>query len=238
MKPSERLCVALDFPTRREVLDAAARLAGRVGWMKVGLEAFVAEGPGLVAEVAKASGARVFLDLKFHDIPATVAGAVASAARSGAAMMNVHASGGRAMLEAAAEAAQRAGVGKLIAVTVLTSIDARALADLPMAGQPEAIARRLALLAKECGLDGVVCSAADVAGIRAACGPGFFTVVPGIRPAGAETGDQKRVATPARAVAAGADLLVVGRPVTAAPDPDAAVEAVLAEIASATVPAA
>jgi orotidine-5'-phosphate decarboxylase len=153
-------------------------------------------------------------------------------------MMNVHASGGRAMLEAAAEAAQRAGVGKLIAVTVLTSIDARALADLPMAGQPEAIARRLALLAKECGLDGVVCSAADVAGIRAACGPGFFTVVPGIRPAGAETGDQKRVATPARAVAAGADLLVVGRPVTAAPDPDAAVEAVLAEIASATVPAA
>jgi orotidine-5'-phosphate decarboxylase len=107
-----------------------------------------------------------------------------------------------------------------------------------MAGQPEAIARRLALLAKECGLDGVVCSAADVAGIRAACGPGFFTVVPGIRPAGAETGDQKRVATPARAVAAGADLLVVGRPVTAAPDPDAAVEAVLAEIASATVPAA
>jgi orotidine-5'-phosphate decarboxylase len=238
MKPSERLCIALDFPTRREVLDAAARLAGRVGWVKVGLEAFVAEGPGLVPEVAKASGARVFLDLKFHDIPATVAGAVASAGRSGASMVNVHASGGRAMLEAAAQAARRAGVAKLVAVTVLTSIDAKALADLPMAGQPEAIARRLAMLARACGLDGVVCSAADVSGIRSACGPDFFTVVPGIRPAGADVGDQKRVATPARAVAAGADLLVVGRPVTGAPDPDAALEAILAEIASAPVPAA
>ena len=133
----------------------ASRLAGRVGWVKVGLEAFVAEGPGLVSEVAQASGAKVFLDLKFHDIPATVAGAVASAGRSGAAMVNVHASGGRAMLEAARDAARRAGISKLIAVTVLTSIDAKTLADLPMAGQPEAIARRLSMLAKECGLDGV-----------------------------------------------------------------------------------
>jgi orotidine-5'-phosphate decarboxylase len=232
VKASERICIALDFPTRDEALAMATRLAGRVGWLKVGLEAFIAEGPGLVEEVAKASGARVFLDLKFHDIPATVAGAVASAARSGAAMVNVHASGGRAMLEAAREAARRAGLQKLIAVTVLTSIDAKTLADLPMAGQPEAIARRLAILAKECGLDGVVCSAPDLAGIRAACGPGFFTVVPGIRPAGAEVGDQKRVATPGRAVAAGADLLVIGRPVTAAPDPDAALGAILAEVAS------
>ena len=230
MSAADRLCIALDFPTRREVLETSARLAGRVGWVKVGLEAFVAEGPGLVAEVAKVAGARVFLDLKFHDIPATVAGAVASAARSGASMMNVHASGGRAMLEAAAEAARRAGVAKLIAVTVLTSIDAKALADLPMAGQPEAIARRFSILAKNCGLDGVVCSATDVSGIRAACGPDFFTVVPGIRPAGADPGDQKRVATPARAIEAGADLLVIGRPVTAAPDPDAALSAILAEI--------
>jgi orotidine-5'-phosphate decarboxylase len=145
-------------------------------------------------------------------------------------MMNVHASGGRAMLEAAAEAARRSGAAKLVAVTVLTSLDAKALADLPMAGQPESIARRLAVLAKDCGLDGAVCSAADLNGIRAACGPGFFTVVPGIRPAGADPGDQKRVATPARAVAAGADLLVVGRPVTAALDPGAALDALLAEI--------
>ena len=230
MTASERVCLALDFPTRDEVLAAAARFAGRVGWMKVGLEAFVAGGPGLVADVAGASRARVFLDLKFHDIPATVAGAVTSAGRSGAAMVNVHASGGRAMLEAAREAARRAGMEKLIAVTVLTSIDAKALADLPMAGQPEAIARRLAVLAKECGLDGVVCSAADLAGIRGICGPDFFTVVPGIRPAGAALGDQKRVATPGGAIAAGADLLVVGRPVLAAPDPDAALTAILAEI--------
>ena len=232
MKAADRICIALDFPTRRETLAMASRLAGRVSWLKVGLEAFVAEGPGLVSEVAQASGARVFLDLKFHDIPATVAGAVASAGRSGAAMVNVHASGGRAMLEAARDSARRAGISKLIAVTVLTSIDAKTLADLPMAGQPEAIARRLSILAKECGLDGVVCSAQDVTGIRAACGPEFFTVVPGIRPAGADLGDQKRVATPGKAVAAGADLLVIGRPVTAAPDPDAALASIVAEIES------
>lgn len=233
MKAADRICIALDFPTREEVLAAARRFGGRVGWLKVGLEAFVAEGPSLVAEVA-AAGAKVFLDLKFHDIPATVSGAVASAARSGAAMVNVHASGGRAMLEAAREAADRAGLERLIAVTVLTSIDARTLADLPMAGQPEAIARRLALLAKDCDLDGVVCSAADLPGICGACGPEFFTVVPGIRPAGAQLQDQKRVATPGSALAAGADLLVIGRPVTAAPDPDDALARILAEIEAAT----
>jgi orotidine-5'-phosphate decarboxylase len=233
MSAAERICLALDFPSRVPVLAAARRFSGRVGWMKVGLEAFVAEGPSLVAEVASASGAKVFLDLKFHDIPATVAGAVASAGRSGAAMVNVHASGGRAMLEAAREAARAAGIARLVAVTVLTSIDAKALADLPMAGRPEALARRLSILAKDCGLDGVVCSAADVSGIRAVCGPEFFTVVPGIRPAGADAGDQRRVGTPGAAVAAGADLLVVGRPVTAAADPEAALEAILAEIESA-----
>ncbi len=230
MSASERICIALDFPTRAEVLAAAKRFAGRVGWLKVGLEAFVAEGPSLVAEVVSVSGgAKVFLDLKFHDIPATVAGAVASAARSGAAMVNVHASGGRAMLEAARDAAARAGLEKLIAVTLLTSLDARGLADLPMAGHPEGIARRLARLAQECGLDGVVCSASDLPAIRGACGPGFFTVVPGIRPAGSDLQDQKRVATPAAALAAGADLLVIGRPVTAAPDPEAALDRILAE---------
>jgi orotidine-5'-phosphate decarboxylase len=230
-----KVCVALDFGTRADVLTAARRFAGRVGWMKVGLEAFVAEGPSLVADVAaSAGGAKVFLDLKFHDIPATVAGAVASAARSGASMVNVHALGGRAMLEAAREAAGRAGLERLIAVTLLTSIDARTLADLPMAGHPEGIARRLALLAKDCGLGGVVCSAADLPAIRDACGPDFFTVVPGIRPAGADVQDQKRVATPASAISAGADLLVIGRPVTAAPDPDAALSAILQEMAGAS----
>ena len=230
---AERICVALDFPARSEAVAMARRLAGRAGWMKVGLEAFTAEGPSVVAEVAAASRAKIFLDLKFHDIPATVAGAVASAARSGAAMVNVHASGGRAMLEAARQAAIRAGLERLVAVTLLTSIDSRALADLPMAGPPEGIARRLALLAKEAGLDGVVCSATDLAAIRGACGPGFLTVVPGIRPAGADVQDQKRVATPGAAVAAGADLLVIGRPVTGAPDPGAALDRILEEVDSA-----
>jgi len=137
------------------------------------------------------------------------------------------------MLEAAREAANRSGLERLIAVTLLTSLDARALADLPIAGHPEGIARRLAILAKACGLEGVVCSATDLPAIREACGSDFLTVVPGIRPAGADLGDQKRVATPASALAAGADLLVIGRPVTAAPDPEAALAAVLEEIGAA-----
>jgi len=229
---SDRVCIALDFPSGAEAIAMAKRLAGRAGWMKVGLEVFVAEGPPLVGAIA-ATGANVFLDLKFHDIPATVAGAIASAARSGAAMVNVHASGGRAMLEAAKKAADAAGLPRLIAVTLLTSLDLAMLADLPMAGHPEGIARRLALLSKECGLDGVVCSATDLAAIRAACGPDFLTVVPGIRPVGAAVEDQKRVATPASAVAAGADILVVGRPVTGAPDPEAALARLVEEVESA-----
>ena len=231
MTAAERICVALDFPTREETLAMARRLGRRVGWLKVGLEAFAAEGPSLVREVA-GSGARVFLDLKFHDIPATVAGAVASAARSGAAMVNVHASGGRAMLDAAREAATRAGLERLIAVTLLTSLDAEALCELPLspADAPHEIARRLAVLAKSCGLDGVVCSATDLSEIRRACGADFLTVVPGIRPAGAGVQDQKRVATPAAAIEAGADILVIGRPITAAKDPVEALEAIVAQI--------
>lgn len=229
--PEERLCIALDFASRRDVMAAARRFAGRAGWLKIGLEAFVSEGPALVAEVASC-GARIFLDLKLHDIPATVERAVSRAAASGASMINVHAFGGRAMMEAA-----RRGIGetpvKLIAVTLLTSLDARALADLPVAGHPEGIARRLAVLAKECGLDGVVCAATDLAAVRGACGPGFVTVVPGIRPAGGESSDQKRTATAAEALAAGADILVVGRPVTAAADPDRTLDQLLSEIESA-----
>jgi len=231
MKASDRICVALDYPNGKEALAAAHRFGPRVGWLKIGLEAFVAEGPSLVAEVAKIS--RVFLDLKFHDIPNTVAGAVAAAARSGASLLNVHASGGRAMLEAARRALPDGPARpKLVAVTLLTSLDARALADLPIAGQPEDIARRLAVLAKDCGLDGVVCSPTDLPAIRAACGPDFLTVVPGIRPVGFAAGDQKRLATPREALAAGADILVVGRPVTASRDPDAALAGLLEEIQS------
>jgi orotidine-5'-phosphate decarboxylase len=232
-RAGERVCLALDFPTRREVLAAARRFAGRVGWFKIGLEAFVSQGPSVVAEVA-ATGARVFLDLKFHDIPATVGKAVSAAARTGASLVNVHALGGRAMLEAArratADSADRDV--RLIAVTLLTSLDARALADLPIAGHTEGIARRLAVLAKDCGLDGVVCAAADLPAIRSACGREFWTVVPGIRPAGIAAADQKRVATPRAAIDAGADLLVVGRPVTEASDPDRALDGLLSEIES------
>jgi orotidine-5'-phosphate decarboxylase len=224
--------VALDYPDPRRIAEAARLFAGRAGWLKVGLEGFVAGGPALVAEVA-ATGARVFLDLKLHDIPRTVAAAVAAAVRSGAAMINVHALGGREMLRAAGAARGDDRATKIIAVTLLTSLDAPALSDLPIAGHPEGIVRRLALLARECGLDGVVCAASDLAVVRGCCGSDFFTVVPGIRPAGSPAGDQRRVATPREAVRAGADLLVVGRPVTGAPDPVAALEALAAEIESA-----
>jgi len=228
----ERLCVALDFASRAEILTAAGRFGKKAGWLKVGLEAFVAEGPSIVAEVAE-TGARVFLDLKLHDIPTTVGRAVAAASRSGAAMVNVHALGGREMLLAAREAADAAGARlELVAVTLLTSLDARSLADLPIAGHPEGIARRLAVLAKECGLDGVVCAPRDLAAVKGACGSDFLAVVPGIRPAASESFDQRRIATPAAALQAGADVLVVGRPLTAAPDPDAALESLLAEIQS------
>ena len=233
---ASRLCIALDFPSRDEVLAAARLFAGRAGWLKVGLEAFVSEGPSLVTDVA-ATGARVFLDLKLHDIPNTVARAVSAAARTGASMVNVHASGGRDMLVAARKAlGDDPGRPLLIAVTLLTSLDSRALADLPVAGTPEGIARRLAVLSRDCGLDGVVCSPADLSGIRAACGPSFLTVVPGIRPGGGSSGDQKRTGTPRAAIAAGADLLVVGRPITAADHPDAALDLLLAEIESARMP--
>ncbi|HSP94660.1 MAG TPA: orotidine-5'-phosphate decarboxylase [Thermoanaerobaculia bacterium] len=232
MKPAARVCLALDFPTRLEILSCARRFAGRVEWLKVGLEAFTAEGPSIVREVA-ALGPRVFLDLKLHDIPATVERAVAAAVRSGAAMINVHAFGGRAMLEAARRGAGGSGEIKLIAVTLLTSLDARALSDLPIAGDPRGIARRLALLARECDLDGVVCSGEDLPAVRSACGPDFLTVVPGIRPAGSPAADQKRVATPREALEAGADLLVVGRAVTAASDPDRALDDLFSEIESA-----
>ncbi len=230
-----RLAVALDLPARDALLGAARTLAPHVGVLKLGLEAFVAEGPGLVREIA-ATGARIFLDLKLHDIPNTVGRAASAAVRTGASILNCHAAGGSAMMAAfgseAREAAAKAGLPRpaLVAVTVLTSLDADALSKIGLAGTPRQAALRLAVLAKESGLDGVVCSPEETAAIRAACGRDFLLVVPGVRPAGAETGDQKRVATPADAIRSGADLLVVGRPILAAKDPVAAARAILAEI--------
>ena len=232
MSVREKLCVALDFDDGAPARDLAARLAGRCGWFKVGLELFVREGPDLVAEIAERG--RVFLDLKLHDIPNTVAGAARAAVRTGASMINVHASGGRAMMEAAlGAAADGAPSGRrpfVVAVTVLTSIGAEEIAELPFSGSAPEAAFQLAALARSAGLDGVVCSAEDVTAIRAAHGEEFLTVVPGIRPAGADAADQRRIATPAAALTAGASILVVGRPITRAVDPEAALEAIVAEM--------
>lgn len=233
-----RLIVALDVADGEAALAAASRLVGHVGMIKVGLELFVAEGPDVVRRLRAAfPGLEVFLDLKLHDIPNTVGRAAAAAVATGAAIVNCHASGGRAMMRAFGDegraAAAKAGraAPRLIAVTVLTSLDAEALAAVGLHGTPREAAVRLASLAQEAGLDGVVCSPEEIAAIRAACGKDFLLVVPGVRPAGAEKGDQKRVATPAEAIRAGADLLVVGRPITGAPDPAAAARAIAAEIA-------
>jgi len=233
-----RLAVALDLPDRVQLLAMARRVAPEAGLLKLGLEAFVAEGPSLVREVARA-GAGVFLDLKLHDIPNTVGRAAAAAARTGAAIVNCHAAGGADMMKAFGEegraAASKAGLPapKLIAVTVLTSLDAASVREVGLAGSPREAALRLAVLAQGAGLDGVVCSPDEIAAIRGACGKDFFLVVPGVRPAGAARGDQKRVATPGETIRAGADLLVVGRPITDAPDPAAAARAIVAEMTAA-----
>ncbi len=230
------LAVALDLTDPAALLALARRLAPEAGLLKVGLEAFVAEGPSLVKALV-GSGAGVFLDLKLHDIPNTVAKAAAAAVRTGASILNCHAAGGAEMMKAFGEGARSAAAGagleapKLIAVTILTSLDAAAVRAVGLEGSPREAARRLAILAKESGLDGVVCSPQEIETIRAACGREFILVVPGVRPAGSGAGDQKRVATPSEAIRVGADLLVVGRPITGAPDPAAAARAIVAEIA-------
>jgi orotidine-5'-phosphate decarboxylase len=234
-----RLAVALDLDGRDELLAAARRLAPEVGLLKLGLQAFVSEGPRVVREVV-ALGAPVFLDLKLHDIPNTVGKAAAAAVRTGAWMVNAHAAGGGEMLRTFGEegraAAAKAGLTppKLIAVTILTSLDASSLAAVGFSGTPREAALRLASLARDSGLDGVVCSPEEIEAIRAACGRDFLLVVPGVRPAGSGVGDQKRVATPSEAIRAGADVLVVGRPITGARDPAVAARAIVAEIAAAS----
>jgi orotidine-5'-phosphate decarboxylase len=231
-----RIYVALDFPAARAAEALVARLDPAQCGVKVGKELFVAAGPDLVHALA-ARGFSVFLDLKFHDIPNTVAGACAAATRLGVAMLNVHASGGRAMLRAAREAVDRAAreAGRapplLIAVTVLTSLADADLAEVGFADGAAAQVLRLAALAQDCGLDGVVCSAQEAAALRAARGPSFKLVTPGIRLAGATQDDQARIVTPQAAVAAGADFLVIGRPITQAPDPLATLVAINASLA-------
>ncbi len=227
MNGTERICAALDFPALPEAEAYARGIAPHVGMLKVGLELFAAEGPAAVRAVA-ALGRPVFLDLKLHDIPNTVEGAARSAAASGAKLLTVHAAGGPAMVKAAVKGA---GPGvRILAVTVLTSIDAATLERIGMAGPPEQAVVRLARMAVEAGAGGLVCSPQEVRAVRAAVGAGPLLVVPGIRPAGAALGDQARVATPAAAVADGADVIVVGRPLREAKDPAAAARAIGAEI--------
>ncbi len=227
---AQRIIVPLDVPEANSALALAEAVAPHVGAVKVGLELFNAVGPAIFAQL-HARGARVFYDAKLHDIPNTVAGAVRAAARHGLWMLNVHASGGAEMMAAAARAAGEADRPPLlIAVTVLTSLDAFGLLEVGVAASPREQVVRLAQLARDSGLDGVVASPLEAAAVREACGDGFLIVTPGVRPAGAAVQDQKRVATPAEAVRNGADYLVIGRPITQAPDPAAAAAAIAEEL--------
>ena len=224
------LAIALDVPDLATACRVAAAVSGSAGVVKVGLETYLRDGAEGVAQIrAAAPRAAIFLDLKLHDIPATVAGGARSIAGLAPEIMTVHASGGATMVAAAVHALPDTLVA---AVTVLTSLDAATLELLGIAGPPQEAAVRLALLAVGAGARAVVCSPAEVAAVRAAVGADVLLITPGVRPAGAALGDQVRVATPEQAIAAGADLLVVGRPVTAAADPAAAAAAILASIAS------
>jgi len=225
-----RVIVALDFPTAEAAIALVDRLDPSLCRLKVGKELFTRAGPALVERLV-GQGFDVFLDLKFHDIPNTVAAACAAAADLGVWMLNVHASGGRRMMEAAREGLARASHRPLlIGVTILTSLGAEDLAEIGLPGTPEENVLRLAGLAQGAGLDGIVCSPKELAAVRATLGGGFLTVTPGVRPEWAAAGDQKRVMTPAEAIAAGSDYLVVGRPITAAADPIDRLRAIRDEI--------
>jgi orotidine-5'-phosphate decarboxylase len=227
-----RVIVALDFASADAALAFAQRITPQSCRVKVGKELFTAAGPALVEKLTQ-RGFDIFLDLKFHDIPNTVAGACKVAAQLGVWMLNVHALGGRAMLEAARDAvAASRQRPKLIAVTLLTSMAAGDLADIGIAGDPAAAALKLAQLAQASGLDGVVCSAQEARLLKRECGGKFVLVTPGIRPAHGARDDQQRVMTPAAAIAAGADYLVIGRTVTQASDPAAVLDTINREIST------
>jgi orotidine-5'-phosphate decarboxylase len=229
----DRLIVALDVTTADDALALADRLEGQCRWFKVGLELYIAAGPAIVEKLVK-RGHSIFLDLKLHDIPNTVAAAVRSSASLGVRMLTIHAAGGPAMLAAAHQAVMSIGnPPQLLAVTVLTSMDQ---SQINAIGLPRSAQEQVALLARvglEAGIDGFVCSAQEVAELRTLTGPGGVLVTPGVRPMGADKGDQQRIATPAQALRQGASYLVVGRPITQAVDPARAAEAILKEMTTA-----
>jgi orotidine-5'-phosphate decarboxylase len=230
MNKGNRIIVALDYPDGESAWALIQQLDPKLCRVKVGKELFTAAGPDLVRKLVSA-GFDVFLDLKFHDIPNTVAAACKAAAGLGVWMMNVHASGGRRMMDAARDAL--AGLEKrpiLIGVTVLTSMGPEELKECGINTSPEEQVKRLARLAKSCNLDGVVCSALEASQLRAELGKDFALVTPGIRPAGSNAGDQTRIMTPAKAIIAGSDYLVIGRPITQAPDPLIALKNIQQEI--------
>ncbi len=225
-----RIIVALDFDRANHALDLVAQLDPRLCRVKVGKELFTTAGPQLVEQL-KNNGFDVFLDLKFHDIPNTVAKACKAAASMGVWMINVHALGGRKMLQAARDALPiNTSTTKLIAVTLLTSMDRNDLQDIGLQGETHQIVQRLARLTKDCGLDGIVCSALEAENLRNTIGNDFCLVTPGIRPADGNLDDQKRVATPLQAIKNGADYLVIGRPITQAKDPLLALQKINQEI--------
>ncbi len=233
----DKIIVALDLPDATRALEMARLLRGQAGWVKVGMTLYYAEGPQVVRDL-RAMGFKVFVDLKLHDIPHQVEGACRTLTRAGADMFTVHASGGRAMLESAVAATSaaaekfRAPRPSIVAVTVLTSLDDAALDEIGVSNTSEKQVALLASLASECGCDGVVCSPNEAVAVRALLGAEALVVTPGVRPEGADAGDQARVATPARALAAGASHLVIGRPVTEAADPAEAVRAIVKEMSA------
>lgn len=230
--PKDRLAVALDFPSAKLALDLVDQLEGSCQWFKVGMELYYATGNSLI-ETLRNRGFNVFLDLKLHDIPNTVAGAVRSATQAGVSLLTIHAGGGPAMMTAAAEAAKAPDAPRLLAVTVLTSIDAHELTAVGVSSPPAEQVLRLARLAQQSGINGMVCSAEEVGALRSELGKETLLVIPGIRPIGADIGDQKRIATPSAAIERGASMLVVGRPITRAANPAQAAKSILEEIEAA-----
>ena len=223
-----RIIVALDFSSAEDALQLTRKLKPHLCRLKVGKELFTAAGPQLIEQLM-ALGFEVFLDLKFHDIPNTAASACKAAASLGVWMINVHALGGRKMLAAARDSIPH-GSTKLIAVTLLTSMDQNDIADIGLQGKPDQIVLRLAKLTKDCGLDGVVCSALEAVNLRQQFGDDFYLVTPGIRPAVSQANDQKRITTPEQAIRNGANYLVIGRPITQASDPLLALQEIKDEI--------